>query len=157
MSVPPISLPTTSVRNPQDTTGIFHIQATPMLMQADIVKGTERSVWVLARPTSLASILSPLSQGKYPVCHWGLLASEYRDLKELWANRGEVTTLNNASWGTLFELFRTPDNKNIPRIISNFGPERIFAEWSFSSIVYIGQTSKTDEELSAEGLSFFQS
>lgn len=112
---------------------------------------------MLARPASLASILAPLSMGKYPVCHWGVLFSSHSnvDLKHTWANR----TLNSQekSWGTLIELHRTAEDLNVPRVVSEFDRKTKSAEWSLSSIKYIGQTALTDRELFEHGIIIFKS
>lgn len=118
----------------------------------------EWSVWLFTRPISLASLLSPLSQGKYPICHWGVLFSPHSVLGfNMILVRSKMSSAFNEEevWGTLFELFRTSENINKPRLVPNFGRNHLLQEWRFASVVYIGSSRANDDELIAHGNTYF--
>jgi len=111
---------------------------------SSIRKRRRRSVYIIARPTSVAGGLSSLSQGKFPLCHWGLLLSPYNEI-EL---RTQCLMLNidenlETSWGTLFELRRTKDGTNEPQI-TKFGPMELLNAWNYACIAYVGKTKVSD-------------
>lgn len=113
-------------------------------------------MWILARPTSLAGLLAPLSKGKYPICHWGILFSPHTkvDLNVIWMSKRSKSTPEHQVWGTLIELKRTAENTNAARVITDFGLQHIQKEWAFSSITYIGQSQLEDEALMRRGMTY---
>src|ERR1700735_5432124 len=106
----------------------------------------KRSVYIVARPTTIAGNLSSLSQGKFPLCHWGLLVSAHTEteLKTqcLMLNFADNDTSALERWGTLFELIRT-ENGNKPQI-KEFGPGDLLREWGHACIAYVGKTKSSD-------------
>jgi hypothetical protein len=115
----------------------------------------KRSVYIVARPTTIAGHLSSLSQGKFPLCHWGLLITAHTEteLKTrcLMLNFADIDTSALERWGTLFELIRT-ENGNKPQI-TEFGPGDLLREWGHACIAYVGKTKSSDYNLSMEGIS----
>ena len=112
----------------------------------------------MARPLESAGPFSFLSEGKFPLCHWGILISNYKkvDLEVLWINRKAMNSPKTLqlSWGTLFELFRIPEsNINKPHVIEEFGLRNLVNEWSLASIVYVGETFFEDKALEQRGIS----
>jgi hypothetical protein len=87
-------------------------------------KKRERAVYIFARPLKLAGRAGSLSDGKLPLCHWGMLVSKCN--KEELKKRLERLDLSKAeSWGTFIELNRNSENKIIHNMIRNFSAE----EW----------------------------
>lgn len=117
----------------------------------------KRSVYVLARPIKAAGKLSFLSEGKFPFCHWALLVSSHSESElqrrclMLNTPDSDNRTLINASWGTLFELFRTHDGQNLSHMITEFGATNLMSDWSYACIAYVGKTKYTDYRLCKEG------
>jgi|SRR5271170_2869953 len=112
----------------------------------------ERSVWVLARPIRAAGDFGFLSEGKFPVCHWALLASESSAIsfKVRWDSKARIKL--SESWGTLFELFRDENDKNRVHEVQHFGANMEFiSEWRTVAITFIGNSCFSDADLSAQG------
>lgn len=114
-----------------------------------------RSVFVIARPLAIASRLgvSFFSDGKFPFCHWGLLVTEL-EVSEIVARwRAFYQNPNqdlNESWGTVFELFRTPDNRNLSHTIKEFNPGKATDNWSWMCLTQVGETTQSDRKLSQQ-------
>lgn len=110
-------------------------------------KRRKRSVYVVARPLKSAGHLSFLSRGKLPLCHWGVLVSRYgpAELQSRCASESKDSKLS--SWGTVFELFRTPENKNLYHVIEDFGPAELANEWSCVCITFVGKTTMSNHKL----------
>jgi hypothetical protein len=114
----------------------------------------KRSVFVIARRLQIAGPLSFSSDGKFPICHWGLFVTDSRhaDVTSRWLKYRETRNpVDLPPRGTLFELVRSPDYKNSHNKTPNFGPEEWEAEWGCAFIQYIGDTIVSDQDLSAEG------
>jgi len=66
-----------------------------------------RSVYIVARPITKAGYFKFLSEGKLPLCHWGLLVSRCNEVE---LRRHIISLLESscctakASWGTLYEI-----------------------------------------------------
>jgi len=43
-------------------------------------KSHQRNVYIIARPLQIAGHASSLSNGKFPVCHWGLLMTKAKQI-----------------------------------------------------------------------------
>jgi hypothetical protein len=114
----------------------------------------KRSVYIIARPTTIAGHLSSLSQGKFPLCHWGLLVSTHSE-SDLQTRCTMLNLVDDTTalegWGTLFELIRT-EAGNKPQI-KEFGPGDLLREWGHACIAYVGKTKSSDHSLSMEGIS----
>src|SRR5579859_652257 len=116
-------------------------------------KRRKRFVYVIARPTKVAGLLGGLSEGKFPLCHWGVLVSHLNldalRIQNMMLQLGldEV----EREWGRLFELRRTEEGKNSVHI-STFGVERLLTDWPHACIGYIGRTKVSDFGLSMKGI-----
>lgn len=114
----------------------------------------KREVFIVGRPLKLARqfSISFVSDGKFPVCHWGLFLTNDRDCDKVWKRYRRTKDPNDLpSRGTYFELLRLEGDKNSCQKIEDFGLEEFEAEWGCVSIVYAGRTSVSDERLSEEG------
>jgi hypothetical protein len=116
-------------------------------------KKSERAVYIFARSLKLAGRAGFLSDGKLPLCHWGMLVSKYN--KDELKKRFERLDPSKAeSWGTFIELNRNPENKITHNMIRNFSAEEWYNEWKFISMVFIGETELLDVTLCEEGTKF---
>jgi hypothetical protein len=113
----------------------------------------KRSVFVIARPLQIAGPLSFSSDGKFPICHWGLFVTDsHADVTSRWMKyRKTRNPVDLPPRGTLFELVRGPDYKNSHNKTPNFGLEEWDAEWGCVSIMYVDKTLASDQDLSAKG------
>ncbi len=127
-----------------------------------------RHIYVLARPIQAAGIFSILSQGKFPLCHWGVLLSELRNLERgdyspfpsfsggyLSTSTSSVDLASRVTplkWGSLFELQRDPlTNQNKAHVVYDFGHTDLHYDWKFLSLRKIGATAYHDDEIVARG------
>ena len=108
-------------------------------------KRLKRQVYVVARPLEMG--ISSISETKLALCHWALLVEKFGHSE---VNLNEKNNQRNALRGTLFELHRTPENKNTYNKIEDFCLED-WKEWSFILIREVGKTELSDEMLSNEG------
>jgi hypothetical protein len=108
-------------------------------------KRKKRNVYILSRPLSAASHLnlSFLSDGKLPLCHWGVLVSDYDriELQRHLQSLREDPNHRRSSLGTLIELRRTETNVNTINVIKEFGEIEMSDEWHVMGVKYIGTTS----------------
>lgn len=116
----------------------------------------QRFVYVIARPLKFARQLNltSLFEGKFLLCHWGVLVSEYcrhRLKLEIQTFQSGVRT-NIGSLGTVFELFRTTENKSIAHEITNFGSNELNGDWRFITFTYIGNSQFSDIVLARQGI-----
>jgi hypothetical protein len=113
----------------------------------------KRSVFVIARPLKAAGPLAFLSDGKYPLCHWGLFLSE-DDPSEVMFRWKKYRETKDRSFlprpGTLFELVREGRKNNYHKR-EPLGLEVWDDEWGYITLVHVGETPATNEELSDEG------
>jgi len=117
-----------------------------------------REVFIVGRPLKLARTFSVsfVSDGKFPLCHWGLFMTNERDCDRRWTRYQETKDPNDRpSRGTLFELLRLEDDKISCEKKEDFGLEDWEADWNYVCIVYAGRTSFSDQLLSKEGGSRF--
>lgn len=113
----------------------------------------KRSVFVVARPLKVAGPLSFASEGKFPLCHWGLLISEAdpTNITSRWETYCKTKDLSSRPpRGTLFELVRL-GQRNTHNKREDFGLEVWDAEWGNISIQHVGKTALTDRELAEQG------
>jgi len=114
-----------------------------------------RSVYIIARPLRAAGPLAPFSDGKFPVCHWGLLVTSCsrNEIASHWLKyreTGEPSFL--PPWGTMIELRRHPDNTTTYNVNANFSMCDWYTEWGFNiSIMYVGETRESDTSLASQG------
>src|SRR5438045_8473980 len=110
------------------------------------------NVWLLARPLSHTSLIPPLaslSDGKYPLCHWGALITELsvNDIEEHFENRYGSPERN---MGTLYALHRA-ENQYSANILPPFLPSNLQAEWRRISTTWLTVTTKSSEASSTSG------
>jgi len=114
----------------------------------------KRAVFIIGRPLKLARQFSVsfVSDGKFPICHWGLFLADDRSCDRAWKRyRKTRDPTDLPSRGTLFELLRLEGDKNSCQKIEDFGLEDWEEEWDYVSITYAGETSVSDQLLAAEG------
>lgn len=118
-----------------------------------------RSVWLFARPLSLANLFSPLgltSAGKYHLCHWGVLvtplsARELRSILIKLNKLAEECPQFDGSMGTMWELNRVEGTVNTVNKTTSFSPSLVRKEWKLLSACSAGETTMTDEEIQVQG------
>jgi hypothetical protein len=114
-----------------------------------------RFVFIIARPLTIAGgAFYFLSEGKAPLCHWGLLVTVHNPsvIKAQWdafIEGNDPSALK--PWGTLFELCRLPGNKISHHKLTNFSLKE-WLTWGAISYAYVGRTGVSDEVLSAQGI-----
>ena len=109
-----------------------------------------RSVWLFARPLSWADFIIALqwvSDGKYPLCHWGVLVT-HLDITDEFMRRTPSPT-EALDLGIMYELRRNDINQNTVNIIRPFSTAS--AEWRLFSAKYIGTTEMAHEQIEVEG------
>jgi len=110
-----------------------------------------RHVYLVARPIhALSGPFEFLSHGKFPLCHWGFVLSQFNQdqLKEHFDHQVEDPSSPIVPLGTLFELKRDPHGQMAWQLNMDdkFGPA-LASEWSRMCIGYIGETRSTDNEI----------
>jgi hypothetical protein len=113
----------------------------------------KRAVFVVARPLRAAGVLSFSSDGKFPICHWGLFTVDTRhaEISSQWTKFRETRDpCNLPPHGTMIELVRLPGNINSHNLIDDFGLEQWDDEWKYVAIQYVGDTDVSDGELATE-------
>ena len=85
-------------------------------------KKRERAVYIFARSLELGGHAGSLSDGKLPLCPWGLLISKCNEV-ELKKRRERLGPSKAEPWGTFIELNRDPEKKIIHSMIHNFSAE----------------------------------
>jgi hypothetical protein len=116
-----------------------------------------RSVWIFARPLSLAGLFPPLglvSHGKYHLCHWGVLVTE-RSIAELKTSflgiekseKEEVVLVLGVMW----ELNRIEGNRTTVNCTRPFTISSVKEQWSLFSAEFLGETQMNDNEIWATG------
>src|SRR5271154_3675668 len=104
-----------------------------------------RSVWLFARPLSWADFIIALqwvSDGKYPLCHWGVLVT-HMDItaNDEFMRRNSPQVLSSPDdqdLGIMYELQRNDINQNTVSITRPFSPAALKAEWRLFSAKKIG-------------------
>src|SRR5271167_3003325 len=99
-----------------------------------------RFAYVLARPLTIADRLhlSFVSEGKLPLCHWGMLVTNM--------NQGELAeklrkVYNEQQWslaplGTMFELVANNSDNSVS-MNQLFGSWELHTDWQCLSFVYV--------------------
>jgi len=116
-----------------------------------------RFVYIIARPLQAARNLPfSVSDGKFPVCHWGILVSGSSEEEIRWSTYLETTDASYLPpWGTMLELWRYPDNTNTYDLHLNFSLDEWYTRWGGAiSIMYVGETEASDESLQSHGTSY---
>src|SRR5271155_1658919 len=114
------------------------------------------SVWLFARPLSWADFIIALqwvSDGKYPLCHWGVLVT-HLDItaNDEFMRRGpHISTSEVFDLGIMYELRRNDINQNTVNVIRPFSTKSLEAEWRLFSAKYIGTTETHHDQIELEG------
>src|SRR5271170_4261780 len=110
------------------------------------------SVWLFARPLSWADFIIALQwvDGKYPLCHWGVLVTHL----DITVNDEFIRRTPHMSstdvvrdLGVLYELRRNDINQNTVNVIRPFSTASLKAEWRLFSAKYIGVTEIMHEQI----------
>jgi hypothetical protein len=114
-----------------------------------------RHVYLVAKPIpALSGPFEFLSDGKFPVCHWGFVLSQYNQdqLKEHFDHQVDSLYLPIEPLGTLFELKRYPDGQKAWQLNMDdkFG-QMLASDWSRMCIGYIGETRSSEDEITNFG------
>ena len=120
----------------------------------------ERFVWVIARPLSATRLVAPLeftSNGKFHLCHWGVLVSDLsiEVLTTLLVESGKTPTTddNDAVLGELWELTRVEGNIDTVNVTRPFRVSILKAKWMTFSAQRLGTTFMTSDEIRLKGVS----
>jgi len=112
-----------------------------------------RFIYLVARPISKAGPFGFLSEGKLPLCHWGILVSEY-DEKAFFELLDYQTATNQESLrlGMLFELAReeSHDAKWQVNVVPNFG-KQLPRIWKNVMVFHVGETIIANEDIISYG------
>jgi hypothetical protein len=121
--------------------------------------GPRRSVWLLARVISLASMFSPLewsSHGKLHINHWAVLVTQLSnaDISVLSsATRQHWSQDEDPELGVLWELRRSSENISTLEITRPFRLSQVRKFWTLFSAMPLGVTSVCDDEIDHIGSS----
>jgi hypothetical protein len=113
---------------------LIYTVSTPTKRLTPPQKRRIRSVYILARPIKKAGQLGFLSEGKFPLCHWGLLVSPYNQ-REMQDHIRQGTQ----SWGTIFEISLSLRGTHIPNI-HTYSARTFSGDWQYACIAYVGET-----------------
>lgn len=114
------------------------------------------SVWLFARPLSWADFIIALqwvSDGKYPLCHWGVLIT-HLDITandEFMRRTQHISSTEVLDFGIMYELRRNDINQNTLNVIHPFSTASLQTEWRLFSAKYIGTTEIMHEQIELEG------
>lgn len=115
-------------------------------------------VWLFARPLSLANLFSPFeltSQGRYHLCHWGVLVSHrsVTEAKELLIRSGSEKNPDvvDSVLGIMWELNRMENDTNTVNTIRPFTVATVKDQWTIFSAEYLGETVMDYAQIQTEG------
>ena len=116
------------------------------------IKHPSRSVYIVTRPLTKAGNFKFLSEGKLPLCHWGLLVSKFNpnELREQIISQSESNSCAaRTSWGTLYEIINGGGVMVLNRN-EYFG--RCFGrDWTYAIIAHVGKTHLPDSTIYDHG------
>jgi DUF1009 family protein len=118
-----------------------------------------RSVWVLARPLSVALsfplILADSSAGKYSMNHWAVMITELKKNNVTQIFHCRRSDIDIVKLGALIELFRDQDRNNV-KINTEFSTTDLRRDWplAYLSFTYIGTTIHSDDEIQSKGMPY---
>ena len=127
------------------------------------MEATERSVWILARELSFATLfpaLTDTSDGKFHLCHWGVLVTSRElseaDIIQAWNDRMAQTVADEsknskAVLGVLYELDRVGSRSTV-NVISAFGRKNLHSGFSSLAVEFIGTPTLSDQDIENEGM-----
>jgi hypothetical protein len=118
-------------------------------------KRQPRYVYILGRPLWMANRLgiSFISDGKFALCHWGLLVTplDLNSMIDCLREFNNIKRSKHQNLGTLFELVRE-GRVNRWRTIQNFGEgDELHTDWTTMTIAYVGTTMLNDDVFEATG------
>jgi hypothetical protein len=118
-------------------------------------KRQPRYVYILGRPLWMATRLgvSFISDGKFALCHWGLLVTplDLNSMIDCLREFNNIKRSKHQNLGTLFELVRE-GRVNRWRTIQNFGEgDELHTDWTTMTIAYVGTTMSHDDVFEATG------
>ena len=111
-----------------------------------------RSVYIVARPINKAGPLSPLSEGKFSLCHWALLISPINENElrsHIERQASSCCESRQSSWGTLFEIFNVDGTVQV-NVVEHFG-RHISPDWGYAYIMHLGETYLQDAKIVRHG------
>jgi len=114
------------------------------------------SVWLFARPLSWAQFISVLqwvSDGKYPLCHWGVLVTplDILSINSILLQTRANSDDDTVELGNMYELVRDGHNMNSVNVERPFSLKSLNTNWQLFSAKYIETTHMTHEEIELEG------
>jgi hypothetical protein len=116
-----------------------------------------RSVWLFARPLSLAYMFAPAaltSASSLPLCHWGVLVTRLEEnvvkhhLYEI--NRTDSSGLEQ-ELGVMWELHRVEGKVSTTNMTSPLKVRHIQHDWYMFSAQMLGETTWEIENIQEEG------
>ena len=108
------------------------------------------SVWLLARRLTLSPPLQPfssLSDGRYPLCHWGILTTNLPPAKVDAYLKQNDFLMDDLALGTLYQLVRTPGNCNIVGCNQPFLLSTLRREWRRPFGTPMGRTLMSHKDI----------
>lgn len=115
------------------------------------------SVWVFARPLSLARYLPSLgsaSDGNFPLCHWGVFVTDLSNIDVLAITNRLRATIDNPTTdlelGDLYELERLDKTLYTVKISRPFRVSEWRKSWLFSP-QFVGSTEMSFGQISLQG------
>jgi hypothetical protein len=117
----------------------------------------EYLVSLFTRPLSYAMLLPSVassSDGKDHLRHWGVLVSDMTllDLEVLLSRTRELGAKDNTVFGTMYELYRMPDDKNTVSINTEFSMESLRNDWPMFAMAFVGKTTLSHTQIKDEGI-----
>ena len=111
-----------------------------------------KHVWLFARPHR-SSFLKWVSYGGFDLHHWGVLVSDLSqvDLEVVLNGSGRAKTRYDVELGTMYELYRTSQGKNVVRIGSPFLFSTLMENWLFYTGQFMGTTTLSDKAIADQG------
>jgi len=118
-----------------------------------IAASTDRTVWLFARPFQ-SSFFDWLTRGNFVVNHWGVLISDVSRVDvEVTLQRSLKAGSNLVEpIGTMYELYRTSDGKNVVRRTNPFASSTWRDSWPSFAYQSVATTNLGDEEIFKLGL-----
>ena len=122
--------------------------------RSKITSCPDRSVWLFARPLR-SSFFDWLTRGNFVLNHWGVLVSDVSCIDmEITLQRSfrACTDSIETTVGTMYELYRTSDGKNVVRRTNPFPSPTWRDSWSLFAYNFVATTNLGDEEIMQLGL-----
>ena len=100
-----------------------------------------------------AGVTTYFSRGKFPLCHWGVLVTDSTsvDVESLEIETRELGQTDDRL-GVLWELQRTPSDKNTVNVVQPFMLSTLKEQWMDYSAKHIGTTVMSHDEIQRKGV-----